>query len=85
MQLYVLNSFHWLMVRKFQKDFLVSSNSPKKQMNEFVVVVNTNLFIHFLGEFEDTKSPFEIIWPLDGAEFWIRIQWPKVLKKVSHW
>ena len=31
-------------------------------MNEFVVVVKT--FVHFLGEFEDTKSPFEIIWPL---------------------
>ena len=36
----------------------------QKQTNEFVVVVKTNLFVHFLGEFEDTKSPFEIIWPL---------------------
>ena len=33
-------------------------------MNEFVVVVKTNLFVCFLGEFEDTKSPFEITWPL---------------------
>ena len=33
-------------------------------MNEFVVVVKTNSFVHFLGEFEDTKSPFEIISPL---------------------
>ena len=33
-------------------------------MNEFVLVVKTNSFVHFLGEFEDTKSPFEIIWPL---------------------
>ena len=24
----------------------------------------TNLFVRFLGEFEDTKSPFEIILPL---------------------
>ena len=47
------------------KDFLASSNSPKKWTNEFViVVVKTNLFICFLGEFEDTKSPYKIIWPL---------------------
>ena len=44
---------------------MVSSNSPKKQTNEFVVVVKTNSFVRFLGEFEDTKSPFEIIWPLE--------------------
>ena len=31
------------------------------QTNEFVVVVETNWFVRFLGEFEDTKSPFEII------------------------
>ena len=37
------------------KEYLVSSNSSKKWTNEFV---------HFLVEFEDTKSPFEIIWPL---------------------
>ena len=46
------------------KGLLVSSNSPKKRTNEFVVVVKTNSFVRFLGEFEDTKSPFEIIWPL---------------------
>ena len=40
---------------------VVSSNSPKKQTNEFIVVVKTNLFVRFLGEFEGTKSPFEII------------------------
>ena len=33
-------------------------------MNKFVVVVKTNLFVHFLGEFEDTESSFEIISPL---------------------
>ena len=27
-----------------------------------------NLFVCFLGEFEDTKSPFEIIWPLKCFE-----------------
>ena len=39
----------------------MSSNSPKKQTNKFVVVVKMNSFIRFLGEFEDTKTPFEII------------------------
>ena len=33
----------------------------QKRTNEFVVVVKTNSFVRFLGEFEDTKSPFEII------------------------
>ena len=53
------------------KELLVSSNSPKKRTNEFVVVVKTNLFVRFLGEFEDTKSPFEIIWPLGKTDFQI--------------
>ena len=43
---------------------MVSSNSPKKRTNKFVIVVKKKLFIPFLGEFEDTKGPFEIIWPL---------------------
>ena len=43
---------------------MVPSNSPKTWKNEFVVVGNTNLFVRFLEAFEDTKSPFEIIWPL---------------------
>ena len=34
-------------------------------MNKFVIVVKTISFVRFLGEFEDTKSPFEIIWPLE--------------------
>ena len=42
----------------------MSSNSHKKRINEFVIVVKTNSFVCFLGEFEDTKCPFEIIWPL---------------------
>ena len=33
----------------------------QKRTNDFVVVVKTNLFVRLLGEFEDTKSPFEII------------------------
>ena len=45
----------------------MSSNSPKKRMNEFVVEVKTNSFLRFLGEFEDTQSPFEILWPLPKA------------------
>ena len=45
---------------------MVSSISPKKQMNKFIVVVSKlNSFVCFLGEFEDTKSPFQIIWPLE--------------------
>ena len=37
---------------------MVSSNSPKKRRNEFVFTTTTNLFICFLGEFEDTKKSF---------------------------
>ena len=48
----------------------MSSNSPKKRTNEFVVVVKMNLFVRFLGELEDTKSPFEIIGPLGVNVFW---------------
>ena len=49
----------------------MSSNSPKKQMNEFVVVVKMNSFVHFLGEFEDIKNPFEIIWPLKREKIYL--------------
>ena len=49
----------------------MSSNSPKKRTNEFIVVVKKNLFVCFLGEFVDTKSPFEIIWPFYTLDlFW---------------
>ena len=44
----------------------MSSNSPKKQTNKLVIAVKTNSFIRFWGKFEDTKSPFEIIWPLEA-------------------
>ena len=40
------------------KELLASSNSPKKRTNEFVFTTTTNLFAHFLGEFEDTKESF---------------------------
>ena len=40
------------------KGLLVSSNSPKKQTKEFVFTTTTNLFVRFLGEFEDTKKSF---------------------------
>ena len=36
----------------------------QKWTNEFFVVIKTNSFLQFLGEFDDTKSPFEIIRPL---------------------
>ena len=57
-----------LKVRYFRNVFLVSSNSPK---NEFVIVVKMNSFVGFLGEFEDTKSPFEISWPLAKSYFFM--------------
>jgi hypothetical protein len=41
------------------KGLLVSSNSPKKQTNEFVFTTTTNSFVRFLGEFEDTKKSFQ--------------------------
>ena len=45
------------------KGLIVSSNSPKKQTNEFIFTTTTNLF-GFFGENSRTpKSPFEIIWP----------------------
>ena len=40
----------------------------QKRTNEFVVVVKTDSFFRFLGEFEDTKSPFEIIGPLSTPD-----------------
>ena len=39
------------------KGHLIFWNSPKKQTKEFIFTTTTNLFVHFLGE-------FEIIWPL---------------------
>ena len=57
------------MVQIISKGLLVSSNSPKKQTNEFVFTTTTKSFVRFLGEFEDTKSPFEIIWPLIDSKF----------------
>ena len=33
----------------------------QKRTNKFVLVVKTNSFVCLLGEFEDVKSPFEII------------------------
>ena len=41
------------------KGLLVSSNSPKKRTNEFVFTTTKNLFICFLGEFDDTKKIFQ--------------------------
>ena len=39
------------------KGLLLSSNSPKKQMTEFVFTTTTNsFFVRFLGESEDTKK-----------------------------
>ena len=53
----------------------MSSNSPNKRTNEFVVVVN------FLEEFEDSKSPFEIIWPLAILNIFIRLQFAAIFMR----
>ena len=52
----------------------MSSNSHKKM----------NLFVGFMEEFEDNKSPFKIIWPLDTMNLWtlICINGPKPAKSV---
>ena len=59
-QMAMLSSFFqvFIKVRQFQKEFLVSSNSPKKQTIEFVFTTGKNSFICFLGEFEDIKKCF---------------------------
>ena len=51
------------------KDFLVSSNSPKKRTKEFVVVVKTNSFVHFLGELEETKKSFRNYLTFSASHF----------------
>ena len=64
------------------KVFVVSSDSSKKrQTNSFLVLLGkkTNSFVRFLEESEDTKSRFEIIWPL--AKF---KQWP-LTSKTGLW
>ena len=43
---------------------MVFSNFPKRK-NLLYVVIKMNSFVRILGEFVDTKSHFEIIWPLD--------------------
>ena len=40
------------------KGLLVSSNSPKKRTNEFIITTKTNQSVRYLGEFEDTKKSF---------------------------
>ena len=35
-----------------------------QKMNQQIRRISSNEFVCFLGKFEDTKSPFEIIWPL---------------------
>ena len=36
----------------------MSSNSPKKQRNEFIVVVQTNLFVRFFGRIQGYQKSF---------------------------
>ena len=54
--------FETLMVIKGQiiSERLFGVLEFSQKSNEFVVVVKTNLFVPFLGGFDDTKSPFKI-------------------------
>ena len=67
------------------KGLLVSSNSPKKQTNEFLFTTTTKSFIRFLGEFEDTKNPFEITWPLQITMVLQNLFQPTVIKLSDAW
>ena len=54
-----------LKVRLFRKDFLVSSNYPKKT-NKRICLSSKNEFVcSFFGRIRGFQSPFEIIWPLE--------------------
>ena len=68
----------WTKGQRISKGLLVSSNSPKKRMNEFVFTSTMNSFICFLGEFEDTRSLSKIIWPLVFQFFY-----PQSLKNLN--
>ena len=53
-----------------------------QKTNEFDVVVKTNSFVCFLGEFED--SPFEIIWPLNqGTHVAYKVDRNKIIAALS--
>ena len=58
------NLFVFAKGQLISKWFLVSSNSSKKRMNEFFLLLQRHVFVRFLEEIEDTKNHFEIIWPL---------------------
>ena len=74
--LFLSSCFHavkgkWLKVRKNQKQFGRTVDSPKKQTNKFVLFAvkskkanETNSFIHFFGEPTAHQSAFGFIWPL---------------------
>ena len=42
----------------FWKGLFDILESPRNRTNEFISVVKMNLFVRFLGEFEDTKKSF---------------------------
>ena len=58
----------------FKRTFWCPRILPKQQTNEFVIVVKTNTFVRFLGEFEDTQSTFVIIWPLEDQKTFFLLQ-----------
>ena len=46
----------------------MSRNSTEKWLNEFVIVVITNLFVCFLEEKLTWKNPFDFAGPLTGRQ-----------------
>ena len=49
-----------------------------------IIVLKSNSFVRFLEEIEDTKNPFEIIWPLVSQRFsnyFKGLSWRGVKKK----
>ena len=52
-------------------DFLPKTNENKSTWG--IIVVKLNYHVRFLEEIEDTKNPFEIIWPLIKVLFCLPI------------
>ena len=50
------------------KGLLVSTNSPKKRTNEFVLLLRRIRSFFFWENLRTSRSPFEIIWPLEDLE-----------------
>ena len=56
--------FHSVKGQIISKGLLVSSNSPKKQMKKFILLLRQICLFVLWENSRTPKSPFEIIWPL---------------------